>query len=308
MSDRAGHPADISATRLRTFAAVVEEGSYSAAARKLGVSQPTVSFHVRSLERLFGDGLLESRGQRSLATEAGQALYRLALRVLRDVEETREDIARLRAGTAGRISLGASIAFEQRFFFDAVVRPFVAEHPSVELALTFGTSREVAEAVRTREVRVGYVMGVKMPADVGFTPLHGSRVALFVASDHPLARTRRPSIDAIGRAGLITAPLTSYEWSYYGNMLQGIGLMQYRVAVEISGIQARILAAQAGMGVLAVFWPPYAPDPTLPGLQALDIGEQPAPGPAFGLVTRSGEALERPVEAFVAWLEQQVRS
>jgi DNA-binding transcriptional LysR family regulator len=302
-------PAELSATRLRTFLAVAEEGSYSAAARRLGVTQPTVSFHVRSLEGLFGDGLVEQRGQRTHVTAAGESLARLARRVLRDIEETRDDIASLHAGQAGRVRLGASIAFEQRFFFDVVVRPFVERHPSVELALSFGTTRDVAEALRSRELGAGYVMGIDMPDDVRFTPLHGSSVALFVACDHPLAAVVRPGAEAISAAGLITAPLHSHEWSYYGHMLQGVGLLQYRVAVEVSGIQARMLAAQAGMGVLAVFWPPYAPaPPALPGLQALDTGPQAAPGPVFGLVTRADEPLERPVAAFAGWLEQQVRA
>lgn len=300
-------PPELSATRLRAFVAVVEEGSYSAAARRIGVSQPTVSFHIRSLERAFGDGLLESRGHRTEPTAAGEALHKLALRVLRDIEETRDDIASLRAGTGGRVRLGASIAFEQRFFFDAVVQPFADAHPAVELSLSFGTSREIIERVRTRDVRVGYVMGLDAPPDVVYTPLHGSHVAFFVSADHPLAAEPSPTVDAVSAAGLITAPLNSYEWTYYGHLLHGVGLRHYRVTVEVSGIQARILAAQAGMGVLAVFWPPYAPPPALAGLEALAIGDEPPSGPEFGVVTRAGEPLERPAEVFASWLRERTR-
>lgn len=308
MEPPASQPSELSSARLRAFVAVVEEGSYSAAARKIGVSQPTISFHVRSLERAFGDGLLEPRGHRTEATAAGEALYNLALRVLRDIEETRDDIASLRAGAGGRVRLGASIAFEQRFFFDAVVEPFAEAHPSVELSLSFGTSREVIDRVRTRDVRVGYVMGLGMPPDVVYTPLHGSQVAFFVSADHPLAAEPEPTIDAISSAGLITAPLNSYEWTYYGHLLQAVGLRQYRVTVEVSGIQARILAAQAGMGVLAVFWPPYAPHPALPGLRPLAISDPAPAGPEFGLLTRADEPLERPAEVFAAWLEERTRA
>lgn len=297
------HPVELSTTRLRAFVAVVEEGSYSAAARRLAVSQPTISFHVRSLERVFGDGLLEARGHRTEATAAGEALHKLALRILRDVEETRDDVASLRAGTTGRVRLGASIAFEQRFFFDAVVRPFVDAHPSVELALSFDTSRAVIERVRTREVRLGYVMALDMPPDVGYTPLHGSHVAFFVSREHPLAAEPAPTPEAVSAAGLITAPLNSLEWSYYGHLLHRAGLRQYRVSLEVSGIQARILAAQAGLGVLPVFWPPYAPAPSLPGLTPLALDAGPLAGPEFGVLTRADEPLERPVELFASWLE-----
>jgi DNA-binding transcriptional LysR family regulator len=297
-------PPGLSLLRLRVFAAVAEQGGYSAAARHLMLSQPTVSFHVQALERGFETTLLAYRGRRVHLTPAGEALYALARRTLRDAEAMTAQMASLRAGRAGRVRLGASIAFEQAFFFRRVIAPFARAHDGIDLSLRFGTSRQIAEAVRTGDADLGYVMHHHMPAGMRYVPLHGSRIAFFISASHPLTAQPRPTADVVGEAGLITAPLDSAEWEYYGNALRGIGLRRYRVALEVSGIQARILAAQAGLGVLVVFWPRYAGQVTLPGLSAVPVaGDQPG-GPEFGLVERASEPVMRPVAAVAEWLRE----
>jgi LysR family transcriptional regulator for metE and metH len=298
---------DLSMTRLRIFATVVEQSGYSAAARSIGVSQATVSFHMRALEQSFGTGLLLYRGRRVVPTPAGEALYGLARRTLRDVEELTAQIAGLRAGRAGRVRLGASMAFEQDFFFTTIVAPYVREHPDVELSLRFGTSHRVVEDVRAREADIAYVMRWRTPSDVRYTPLHPSRVVFFVADDHPLTAERWASADTISAAGLITAPLDTVEYDHYGHVLDAAGLHGYRVALEVTGIQARILAARAGLGVLVAFWPPFARQVELPGLTRLRVTEADPPGPEFGVVQRLDEPVSPSVGAFTAWLRHTAR-
>ncbi|HLH23760.1 MAG TPA: LysR family transcriptional regulator [Chloroflexota bacterium] len=301
MADEHAPLPELSLTRLRIFAAIVEQGGYSAAASSLALSQPTVSFHARALERAFGTRLLVYRDRRVQLTAAGQALYGLARRTLRDAEGLIDQIADLRAGRAGRVRLGASIAFEQAFFFEAVVAPFRRAHPDVELSLRFGHSVHMAEAVRAREVDLAYVARWHVPGDVQYEPLHPSRVVFFVAADHPLAAAAVVSFADVARAGLIAAPLDSVEWQYYGAVLREAGLRHYRVALEVDGIQARILAAQAGLGVLGTFWPPYVREPVLPGLCALRLPTAPA-GPDYGLLGRDEAAAAPVVTAFADWL------
>ena len=294
---------DLSLLRLRIFAAIVEQGSYSAAAASQALSQPTVSFHARALERAFGTQLLVYRGRRVHPTAAGQALYRLAQRTVYDAEELSAHIADLRAGRAGRVRLGASVAFEQAFFFDDVVAPFHRAHPNGELVLRFGHSVRMTEAVRAREVDVAYVMRWHIPSDVHYTRLHGSRLVFFVADHHPLANSRQPSMDDVAAAGLIAAPLDSAERAYYAGVLREAGVLRYRVALEVDGIQARILAAQVGLGVLGTFWPPYVREVALPRLRALPLTPALA-GPEFGLVSGDAEPSTPLVAAFTDWLCQ----
>jgi molybdate transport repressor ModE-like protein len=77
-----------SARRLSVFKAVVEEGGFNRAAMRLDISQPSVGAHVRALERQAGHPLFErKRGARPRLTKAGEAVYSMALEVLRRGEE-----------------------------------------------------------------------------------------------------------------------------------------------------------------------------------------------------------------------------
>jgi DNA-binding transcriptional LysR family regulator len=294
---------ELSPPRLRIFAAIVEQGGYSAAANCLGVSQSTVSFHVRELERAVGTPLLVYRARRVHLTAAGEAVYGLARRALRDAGELANHIADLRAGRAGRVRLGAGIAFEQAFFFKEVVAPFQRAHPTVELSLHFARRTRIIEAVQAREVDLAYMVPWQLPANLRYESLHGSQVVFFVAEDHLLAGNPCPSIEDVARAGLITPTLDSTEWEYYGMVLRQAGLRDYRVALEVDGTHGRILAAQAGLGVLGLFWPSYARHVGLPRLRPVSLPSAPI-GPEFGLISRDEEPSAAVVTAFADWLRQ----
>jgi DNA-binding transcriptional LysR family regulator len=178
---------ELSLPRLRIFAAIVEQGGYLGAANHLALSQSTVSFHVRELERAVGTPLLVYRARRVHLTAAGEALYGLARRALRDAEELASHITDLRAGRAGRVRLGAGIAFEQAFFFEMVVAPFQRAHPTVELSLQFARRTGIIEAVQARAVDLGYMVPWRLPADLHYERLHESEVV-------SLRTTRSPAI------------------------------------------------------------------------------------------------------------------
>lgn len=297
----------LSLDRLRVFLAVVEHGGFTAAARHLRVSQPTVSFHVRELERAFGARLLSPRGRGHGLTPAGELVEAFARRVLGDVASTQRRLTSLEQGKAGRVRLGGSLAFEQAFFFDEVIAPFLDVHEQVELSIVFDTSRKIAEAVRERTVDLGYVMGAPVPPDLHYEHLHGSAVAFFVAGNHPLVAETSPSATAVGRAGLITVPMDSAEWAYYAQVLRAARMSRYRVALEVSGMQARVQAARSGLGVLVTFWPPYARRTELTGLHRLDLPGGPMQGPEFGLLRREDAPTDPPARALTSWLRNATR-
>src|SRR5690349_10058562 len=92
---------------LLTFQAIVREGSFLAAARALGVSQPTVTLHVQELESEFGMPLFERAGRVRPLTPAGELFAERALPVLDALEALAESMAELKNGAAGLIKIGA---------------------------------------------------------------------------------------------------------------------------------------------------------------------------------------------------------
>jgi len=136
--------------RLLVFVTVAEQNGYSAAAKHLHLSQATVSFHVHELERQFKVRLLVYDRRAIRLTQAGEEVYRAGRSMLQESDRLDRSIQEIQVGRRGRVAVGASMAFEQAYFFDRVVTPFCREHPETSLSLRFGHSVLLAEAVLER--------------------------------------------------------------------------------------------------------------------------------------------------------------
>ena len=117
---------------METFVLVVETGSFSAAARRLGVGQPAVSKTVSQLETRLGVKLL-ARSTRGLSpTEAGQGFFERAKRAIEEADEA--DLAAKGAGNGltGRLRICAGVTFA-RIHLIPRLPEFYAKHPDLEL-------------------------------------------------------------------------------------------------------------------------------------------------------------------------------
>ncbi|QPP07437.1 LysR family transcriptional regulator [Streptomyces bathyalis] len=287
--------------RLLVFVTVVDRNGYSAAARHLGLAQPTVSHHVGELERALGTTLLHYEQRAVHLTAAGREVYRVASVMLREQDQLTESLKDIEQGRRGRVRLGASIAFEQKYFMERVVAPFCRAHQGTLLSLRFGHSRREAQAVVDRELDLAYVISWHLPHEVHFERLHEATLTFLAAPGHPLVGEERVTVDQIGAAGLITAPLTGVESTYYRLVLREFGLTGDHSVLEMDGLQPRVLAAEAGLGVVATFIPEYGRGSSPGSLVPLSV-EEPAPTVEVGLVRRRAEPESASTGALADWL------
>lgn len=298
---------DISLHRLRVFMSVVDQGGYSAAAEELGLAQPSVSYHVHALERTLGAELVAYRNRSIHLTPEGEEAYRSARTIINEGARLSETIERIHGGLRGRLTVGASIAFEHPFFFDLVVGPYARAHPEVQMSLRFAHSIDLVDEVGTGSIDLAYVNDWQIPPELDFEPLHRSELVFLVAAGHPLADRGTVSADDINEAGLIASPIEANEVFSYHEMLRSAGIRSPRIVIEVDGIQARKLATQSGLGVLATFAPDYAGEHAMDPLRTLRFsGETPRIG--FGMLTRQQQPWTPMMEDFGALLRSVVAS
>lgn len=277
---------DLQLFRLTVFVAVVDRDGYSAAARYLHLSQSTVSHHVGELQKTVGMELLRYEEGRIRLTPAGHEVYRSAHTMLNEQESLRTALDDLRRGRGVRLRLGASLAFEQPYFMHQVVRPVQAARPDVMLSIRFGHSGVAAQAVLDRGLDLAYVLDWHLPPGAQFESLGTAEFVFFAPPHHPLAAQDAVSPDQIAAAGLITAPATAMESTFYRDILRRSGVDENPSVLEISGLQTRMLAAEAGLGIVGTFVPAYA---ALTGrLVPLKL-DRPAGRATIGLVQRADE-------------------
>ncbi len=144
--------------QLEVFALVCEQGSVSAAARLLRLSQPAVSMQVRELERDLGVALFSRSGRRMTPTEAGRALHGYAAQIRGTVAEAEAAMAEHRAGQRGAIRIGAS-ATGVVYYLPALLHGFRASHPQVDLRVEADLTERIREGVLHGRIDVGLIWG-----------------------------------------------------------------------------------------------------------------------------------------------------
>jgi DNA-binding transcriptional LysR family regulator len=115
---------------LRVFSQVVEAGSFSAAAQKLGLSTTAASRHIAELEAHLQTRLLNRTTRRVSLTESGRAFYERAVQLLADLDEAEQEASRAAVVARGTIKLTTSMNFGVRHVAPAIAA-FLAAHPGV---------------------------------------------------------------------------------------------------------------------------------------------------------------------------------
>ena len=137
--------------QLRTFKTVADLNSFSLAAQRLKLSQPSISYQVKELEEALGVPLLDRLGKRVQLTEAGTLLYGYARRMLDVLDEATIAIEEMRGIQRGTLRVGASTTVGI-YLLPAALGGFKKLHPGLVISLEIGTRVRVQEQVLRNEL------------------------------------------------------------------------------------------------------------------------------------------------------------
>lgn len=195
---------DLKLDQLRSFAEVIELGTFSAAAERLQLSQPAVSLQVRQLERRLGLRLIERVGKRATPTPAGLELLEHARRIEAAVSSALDGMAAHASGALGRLRIGTG-ATACIYLLPPVLRDLRRRFPSLEITVRTGNTREVLKALEENTLDLGLVTLPAPGRMFEVTPiLDDAFVAIAAADDQRLPATVTP-------AALAELPVVLYE-------------------------------------------------------------------------------------------------
>ena len=183
-------PFPFHAHQLAYLREVERSPTFTAAAERLGISQPALSQALASMERYLGVPLFERDGRRRVLTEAGVEAARFASEVLGRASELRSWIAARRQGEAGSLAVGM-IDAASLYLLPGTIGAFRAAHPAVELRLLVDTSEALMERLRRFELDLAFVIG---PAgdDLETHPVHTEALHIYAP---PAARETAAEVE-----------------------------------------------------------------------------------------------------------------
>jgi DNA-binding transcriptional LysR family regulator len=179
----------VSLDQLRTFIAAADEGSFSAAGRRLRRAQSVVSQTLANLEGQLGVKLFDRRGHLPVLTEQGRALLADARRVASHVDLLKARAKSLAGGLEPELSVAVDVMFPDAAF-TAAVAAFQREFPATLLRFDIESSA-VMEPVLDGRCAVGIVGAwALLPPQLTHEPLLTINGRTVVAAQHPLATQR----------------------------------------------------------------------------------------------------------------------
>ncbi|WP_041292093.1 LysR family transcriptional regulator [Kineococcus radiotolerans] len=292
--------------QLEVFLAVVEAGTISAAARRLGTAQSVVSTVVRALEEDLGAGLFVRTSRRAVPTDAGRALVPEARRLLAGVSQARAAVRGAEEGPTGPVAVGV-VTTMHPVDLPRLLQRFTAEHPrvSVSMRVFADGSRGLLRALVEGELDAAFLSWpFRPPGAVALRPLVRAPLRLLLPAGHPLASPGPVELADLAGERWIDGP------PGFGNRLQVDAVFERagarrHVVLEVPDVSTFPRYVAAGLG--PAFVPGSVPVP--PGCHEQAVtGEQ--PGWTLSLAT-ARPSPERParraVTAFVEAVERDVR-
>lgn len=171
---------------LRTFVAVVEHGGFSAAARHLGTTQPTVSKSLGQLEHDCGFTLVDRLGKGIRVTAAGEIVYRRSQAILAEHQNLLGDLSDLKGLKRGLLKIGLP-PLGSGPLFASLFTEYRKRYPHIEIDLREEGSHRLKEAVLTGEIELGVSL-LPVSEEFHFQPLQQHPILALLPLNHPLAQ------------------------------------------------------------------------------------------------------------------------
>lgn len=232
----------------KTYCDLIETGSFSQAAALNFVTQSAVSQQVRTLERRYGQELVE-RGRRKgvTPTGAGRILYEACKEMLERLNEVE---AQLRARTTEisgtvRIATVYSVGLHE---LPPDIKRFIIAHPQVNVKLEYGRADKIYDACLNNTIDFGVVALPLRRSQLEVIPFRSDKLVLVCSLEHPLAARRRTSLKALSGKAFIAFERDIPTRLTIDRLLKSHGVA-VRVAMEFDNIETIKRSVEAGVGV-----------------------------------------------------------
>ena len=172
--------------QLRYFIAIVETGSFSRAAERCGVAQPSLSQQVIKLEKELGHTLFDRLGRTIAITEAGRLLFPHASRIIIEAEGTRALLMEELAAGHGRLEIGA-IPTVAPYLLPCALSAFRSAWPQAELSITEDLTDNLVRMLVHAEIDVAIMAAPILDERLALEPIAREALVCVASPDHPLA-------------------------------------------------------------------------------------------------------------------------
>lgn len=169
---------------LKTFIEVVKYCNFTKAAKKVNLSQPTVSLHIKRLEAEF-DAILVQRSNKNKEiniTPEGKLLYEKGIEIIKQIEDIKSEISKTSSKERSILKIGASLTIGDHFL-PGLVSGFTEEYPNIDIEVCIENTTHICKKVKGLEVDIGLIEGKADDYGARREKFYTDRMVLATAND-----------------------------------------------------------------------------------------------------------------------------
>ena len=173
---------------LKTFIQVVKYRNFTKAAKKVNLSQPTVSLHIKRLEQYFDTTLItrSSKSKEVLITKQGEFLYEKGQDLIAQIDLLKGELLQIDDKAKKKILVGASKTIGD-YFLPQIIGDFSNKYPDIQLEVFIENTAHICDMMNEGEIQVGLIEGIDPYYDFDREYFYQDRMVVAVSNKSPLA-------------------------------------------------------------------------------------------------------------------------
>jgi DNA-binding transcriptional LysR family regulator len=238
---------------LYTFQEVVRLGSFSEVAKKLGISQPAVSFQIQKLEQELGIRLIDRSQRAIIPTAAGKRLLLFTDAIEIERDSLQHDLEQMREEIYGELRIAAS-TIPGEYLLPPLLVKFKKRNPAVKIQADVSDSMTVIDRIRDNTYEVGFCGLAPEGQDLASFKIASDEIVLIVPPQHPFAEKVGITPDELENELFIFREATSGTQRSLESRLAKAGLTtrKWTPHLVLGSTQAVVSAVASGAGIAFV--------------------------------------------------------
>ncbi|MBP8984598.1 MAG: LysR family transcriptional regulator [Syntrophobacterales bacterium] len=245
---------NITFQQMEALVHLVEERSFSRAAKKMLLTQPALTKHIKNIEEVLGAKVVNRGGAGLSLTPEGNILHDYAGRILRLRDEVKEKIENARGNAGGVVTVAAS-TIPATYILPRILKGFQEVCPGIQVRIESMDSEKALDNILNGEADIGFVgkspPGRRIYAEA-FWP---DRLILVVPAGHPWAKRKSVSAKELVKEPFVTRERGSATREVVESCLKqngGLNPADLNVAAELGSSEAVKEAVVAGVGASVI--------------------------------------------------------
>jgi len=242
---------NITIQQMESLVNLVEERNFSRAAKKMCLTQPSLTKHIKNLEEGADVRVVERKNTGVTLTPEGKILYNCAKRMFRQIDEAGEKISRMKESESGDIYVAAS-SIPATYILPRVLKTFKDSHSGIQCHVKASDSDSALEMILDDTSEIGFVGREIVHRQLETTPLWRDRLVLIIPASHRWKGKEKVSTDEISNEPFVSREpgsatrkvLEEYLRTHMNSNLSG-----FNIACELGSSEAVKEAVLDGLGI-----------------------------------------------------------